>query len=410
MNFNKIMKCSASALILAGATTLALAKVPQVGDVIDASNVDQYTDYMIESAVELVKKGQVLKVTPTSEKGALINPYYAELTEKNKGKARLLDEYGTVGLEDGSPWPGGSPFPEPKSALEAMANFQFTNISTESDQWTSNGGPYRPVSRFYYVNSDAKIYKTALMAGGQVQMTSRTVIEPVPSIPGYEDEYLRRYLYFLEPYDVQGLVTLDIQFRDQSKLPEAYIYLPAFRRVRQVSAANRADSVAGSELSQSDLGGFSDPLGLWKYKILEKKEALVNVTGTRISIENPDNPTLINGYFPHEHRPVQLREVYIIEATPRYDTIYSKKILTLDAELFRLSDIGAYDLQGKLYKGIQLDWAMQKEPGPYNIAPWLLLYNFQTNGATLLSNHGLKVNVPIDPAVFEKSNMKNFGR
>jgi len=323
---------------------------------------------------------------------------------------RVVDECGTVGLEDGSPWLGGAPFPEPKSALEAMVNFQFTNISSEADQWTSNAGPYRPVSRFYYVDSDAKIYKTALMAGGQVQMTSRMLIEPVPAIPGYEDEYLRRYLYFLEPYDVQGLVTLDIQYRDQSKLPESYVYLPAFRRVRQVSASNRADSVAGSELSQSDLGGFSDPLGLWEYKILEKKKGLINVTGSRISIENPENPTLVNGYFPLEYRPMQLRELYVIEATPRYDTIYSKKILTLDAEVFRLSDVGAYDLQGKLYKAIQQDWNIQKEPGPYVLAPWLLLYNFQTKGATLLSNHGVKINAAIDPALFEKSNMKNFAR
>ncbi|MEH6503265.1 MAG: DUF1329 domain-containing protein [Cycloclasticus sp.] len=410
MKISKLFKYGVSALVLASASTLVLAKVPQVGDVIDASNVDDYSDYMIEAAIELVKKGQVLKVTPTSKKGSLINPYFAELTEKNRGKAKLLDEYGTVGLEDGSPWPGGAPFPEPETALELMVNFQFSNLSTEADQWSSKGGPYKPVSRFFYINSDAKVYKTALMAGGQIQMTSRMVIDPVPSVPGHEDEYLRRYLYFLAPYDVQGIVTLDIQYRDQSKLPEAYVYLPSFRRVRQVSAANRADSVAGSELSQSDLGGFSDPLGLWKYKIIEKKKMLVSVTDAVYAPPHPEPPTFLNGYFPEQQRPMQLRETFVIEATPRFDTIYSKKIITFDAEVFRLSDVGAYDLQGKLYKAIQQDWNIQQDPGPYNVAPWLLIYNFQTAGATVLSNDGLKVNAEISADLFEKSNMKNFAR
>jgi hypothetical protein len=124
MKISKLFKYGVSALVLASASTVVLAKVPQVGDVINASNVDDYSDYMIEAAIELVKKGQVLKVTPTSKKGSLINPYFAELTEKNRGKAKLLDEYGTVGLEDGSPWPGGAPFPEPETALELMVNFQ----------------------------------------------------------------------------------------------------------------------------------------------------------------------------------------------------------------------------------------------------------------------------------------------
>jgi len=61
INLNQIMKHALSALILTSASTMALAKVPQVGDVIDASNVDQYSDYLIESAIELVKRGQVLK-------------------------------------------------------------------------------------------------------------------------------------------------------------------------------------------------------------------------------------------------------------------------------------------------------------------------------------------------------------
>lgn len=406
MKITKLFKYGVSTLVMVGASFTVIAKEPQPGDVINASNVDQYSDYMIEAAVALVKKGQVLKVTPTSEKGSLISDSYAAMTKANLGKAKILDEYGTVGLADGSYWPGGAPFPDAKTALEVMVNFQFSNLGAEGDQWSSKDGPQKPVSRFYYINSEGKVYKNSVLAAGQMNMTSRSTSGD--SIAGYEDEFLRRYLAFTEPYDVKGIVTLDIQYRDQSILPESYVYLPSFRRVRQVSTANRADSVAGSELSQSDLGGFSDPLGLWTYKILAKKKMLVNVDDAIEAPAYPVEPTFLNGYFPQLERAMQLRDTFVIEAIPRFDTIYSKKIITIDAELYRLSDVGAYDLQGKLYKGIQQDWAYQDDGKP--VPPWLLLYNFQTNGATILANNGLAINVDVPLSMFQKSSMKNFSR
>ena len=158
MKINKLFKFGISALVMASASSVALAKVPQVGDIIDANNVNEYADYLIESSIEFVKKGQVLKIVPTSDKGALSHPDFIEATKRNSGKARLLDDYGTVGLEDGSYWVGGLPFEEPKSALEVMANFQFGNLALQGDDWGSTVGPVRPISRIFSINKDGEIY------------------------------------------------------------------------------------------------------------------------------------------------------------------------------------------------------------------------------------------------------------
>jgi hypothetical protein len=407
MKINKLFKFGISALVMASASSVALAKVPQVGDIIDANNVNEYADYLIESSIEFVKKGQVLKIVPTSDKGALSHPDFIEATKRNSGKARLLDDYGTVGLEDGSYWVGGLPFEEPKSALEVMANFQFGNLALQGDDWGSTVGPVRPISRIFSINKDGEIYKELLFGGGQMSMGGRISIDPKPSMPGHEDELLRRYLSFLTPYDVKGIVTLDIQYQDQSKLPESYVYLPSFRRVRQVSTANRADSVAGTELTQSDLGGFSDPLGLWTYKTLKKTQMLVAVKNEVAPLEK-GAPTLYSGYFPQPQRLVELREAYVIEATPRFDTVYSKKIMVIDAEIYRISDVIAYDSQGKIFKGIAQDWGLTDDNHPK--PTWLLLLNFQTGGATLFSNHDLGVNVDLPLNIFNKSSMKDFSR
>ncbi len=384
------------------------AKQPSPGDVIDASNVAEFTDYLLDSSVLLIQKGQILEVTPKSELSTLMHPDYAAITQRNLGKATLLDEYGTLGLADGSPWPGGIPFPNPKSALEVMVNFQQGTFTLQGDDWGSLGGPYRPVSRIMFIDGEGKLYKDIVMAAGQINMTGRTVLEPTPSIAGYEDEILRRYLAFLEPYDVKGIVTLDIQYQDQTRLPDSYAYLPSFRRVRQVSTAQRADSVAGSELTQSDLGGFSDPIGLWTYKILAKKEMLVAVKDSVEPVAYPTVPTLYSNYFSQPRRKVELREVYLIEAVPRFDTVYSKKVFTIDAEMYRTSDFSIYDNQGNLYKAVQQDWDMAENGRP--IPTWLSFFNFQTKGASILSNKGLGVNVGVPMDLFEKSSMKNFSR
>ena len=408
MNINKLFKYGISALVMASASTLALAKVPQVGDVIDASNVDQYTDYMIESAIELVKKGQVLKVTPTSEKGSLSNPEFLQITEKNKGKARILDEYGTLGLEDGSPWIGGLPFPVAKAGIEVMVNYQVGNLALEGDDFGHVNGPDYPISRLTYVNSEGEIYKEATMGMTQTMMTGRFAVEPKPSIPGHEDETTRRVIKFIEPYDVKGIISLDIQYRDQSRLPESYVYLPSFRRVRQVATSNRADSLAGSELTQADLSGFSDPMGLWKFKIIKKGKMLVNTRSITPTVPYPKPITLHNKFFPQPQRQMELREAYVVEGTPRYDTVYSKKVMVFDAEVYRLGDVAIYDNSGKLYKAIQQDFGVTEGNNP--IPTWMVALNLQTGSGTIFGNYNMGLNLNPPVSVTDKSSMKNLAR
>jgi len=285
------------------------------------------------------------------------NQTWLDATEANRGKARI-DELGTVSTVDGGPWIGGTPFPDATTAVQIMANYQYTNTGLEGDGWSSIKGPRAAFSRFYYINPKGEIYKDVRVGGAEYHLNGRVNYDPKPIVPGKELEDRRRMFVFLAPYDVKGIVTLDIQYRDQAKLPDSYIYLPNFRRVRRVSTANRADSVAGSEYSVSDLSGFSDPLGLWEFKILEKKPMLINVTDTPRP-NSKGEPDFINGYF-LPFRPVELRETYIIEAKPRYDTVYSRKVLTIDAEIYRISDGDCHWPSGAFICGMETEEGMTK--------------------------------------------------
>ena len=402
---NKLI-CASSILALSGAVQ---AKSPMVGDIIDAANVDEYKEYILDSTIELIKMGLVQKVTETSAPGALDNAEYMALSRKNDGKAKILDEYGTIGLEDGSPWIGGIPFLKPKSGIEVMQNYQVANIGLQGDDWSSPKGVLSPLNRLFYVDASGEVYKNLVMAGAQINMSARTKVLPNPYIKGYDDELLRRFFVFLEPYDVRGIVTLDIQYQDQSRLPESYVYLPSFRRVRQVSTAQRADAVAGSQMTQSDLSGFSDPLGLWSFKILETKKMLVHTHGSVDVAPYPKVVTFHNGYFANAQRPVELRDVFIIEATPRNpDIIYGKKIMTIDVETFRTSDFAIYDKQGTLYKAFTQDWILNDVNLPRPV--WLSIYNLQTKEATLSGQAFLQINQNPSLRFFDKSSMKEASR
>jgi len=96
----------------------------KIGDQITKDNVDLVKEYLPLGLYECVKNGMVLKMgkNPPPEK---INPKtYLEATEKNRGKA-VVDDHMVVRYQDGSEWPGGIPFPEPKTAQELMGNYRF---------------------------------------------------------------------------------------------------------------------------------------------------------------------------------------------------------------------------------------------------------------------------------------------
>lgn len=177
--------------------------------------------------------------------------------------------------------------------------------------------------------------------------------------------------------------------------------------MRRVLPANRADAVAGSEFTFSDIGGFSDPLGLWQLKIVDRRPMLVHVSGATMPPASA-MPELHAGFFPMAGRPVAMREACVIEATPRIDTIYGRKLLLIDAEVFRLADATFYDRQGELLKGVEQFWRGTPEGHPY--PAWTVIFNFQTGGATLVANHGLAVNVGPPLRLFQTSAMKEFSR
>lgn len=387
-------------------STPARAEVPEPGLEITAANVDSYAEYLPVSMVMRVKQGEILKVYPTSSVEELVYPEWLEMTRNPpQGKGVMLDEAGTWGLADGSPWPGGFPFPEPQNAREIMANFQYHLTPDDFDSKI----PGNEEGDFWLVDQNGKAYKKQVINLTQRRMTSRVWLDPIGSQPGYEEELYRTNTIFFAPYDVRGLVLMNIIYRDQAKLPDGYVYVPVLRRVRRQSSSQRADGVAGSDLTLGDVDTFSDPLGMWDFKLLETKKLLSGQNHQTGSIEvHEGRAEPVAGRYPYPHSAVELRDTYVIEAIPRYDTIYSKKILHVDTETYRPSVGEFYDRQGKLLKSYVFNWVIHEDftPNP----TWITIQNMQTNTSSLFIVFNLHGNVGTPLSRVMTSSMKDFGR
>lgn len=409
MNFSTLWSRKVAGVLALVASGSLIAAEPAPGTMINAENVDQYKEYLAPSMVLRIKQGELLKVFPYTPIEELVYPKWLEMTRNPpKGPAVMLDEAGTWGLPDGSPWPGGFPFPTPKNGREVMANFFYELTQDDMDSATDPGGKE---AMNILVDDKGRPFKIQELNYVQRRMTSRVWVDPIGTQPGYENELFRVSIRFFSPYDVRGLSTLNIVYRDQAKLPDSYIYVPVLRRVRRQAGSQRADGVAGSEITVGDTTTFADPMGMWDLKLVGTQRMLggANHSEVKGAIDVKDGKAkLVGGRFCYPWCGVEMRDVYVVEGTPKYDTIYGKKMLYLDKETYR-PYVGEFlDRQGKFLRVWGSYFRVRDD---FTVEPlWQVITNMQTNFSTAIIVYDFKgnVNVPVDRVL--PNNMQEFGR
>ncbi len=95
----------------------------KTGDEINASNVELVKDLLEPVRYEqILKMGRKLKIVKTTTDVMRLSPWeYIEATLKNSGKGRFDAQGNNVVSDDGQPWIGGNPFPNPKNGIELFA-------------------------------------------------------------------------------------------------------------------------------------------------------------------------------------------------------------------------------------------------------------------------------------------------
>jgi len=107
--------------------------------------------------------------------------------------------------------------------------------------------------------------------------------------------FLVKYLTVVKsPADVNGTAALSWRYRDPAKRDAAWTYVPALRRVRAISPANRSDGFLGSDFAQDDGNFFEGKPEDFTWKLIGETDQLrlvdpINLEGKSRSVWVPPN-------------------------------------------------------------------------------------------------------------------------
>ena len=319
------------------------------GDVLTAENVDAVKDLLDPIAYQQVKRmgRRINIVAPTTDITKMFNHDFLEATLRNKGKARF-DDTGNVVFEDGNPWRGGTPFPEPKDAKEALCNITLSWGRHDYSQYAIRDWDIQPSG------DEAYQYDFVWCELNTTARTDGQVFE------GHKDLLRLQSVFFTKPQDTAGTAYLSQWYYDQRRFPELYGYLPAFRRVRQFPTNQRFEPlVPGITFFLSDAWSSGDPMLTWgNFKTVARQPFLGPISGnwqgSRPNWEKNRHgggkgKTFIDTYMEF------IPEVIVLEAEPvGYPRApVSKKRVWIDVRNNMYVASVTYDRRGEVWKSFE---------------------------------------------------------
>jgi len=324
----------------------------KVGDIISKDNVELVQD-LIDPAlyIEVSQDDRTFSILPTQTKiEQQFPPYYLDATLKNWGRAKFGPD-GNVYTDDGSPWIGGHPFPDPQTPEEVQANVVLSWGRHDQDIFSIPTTALDP-------NGNAQYEYDFVWA----QQQTTGLVHPMSAdgatmLPGKEDMLRYQSVWFMSPNDVKGTAFMNEWYYDQARFPELYGYLPAFKRVRRFPTNQRFEPlVAGINLFLSDAWAAGDPMLTWgNWKIIHRGPMLGAMHHNwRADQDNWSHPTVggPQGNTYYDVGKSLIPEVIVLEGEPTGfpRAPLSKRRVYFDARNIEYPQAISYDRRGELWK------------------------------------------------------------
>ena len=324
----------------------------KVGDLVTKENVDLVKGLLSPGVYERVKRGMVMILKPPTPIELTIPKYFLEATEKNKGKA-VIGKNNVVYTRDGKTWLGGYPFQDPQNGIEVMSNFRFGGQNSGADDMVAID------FRMDYIDKRGVCYKQAISSNWELVVFPRLHLPPLVANPSPNAESTRKMNVYTAPFDMKGLSLLSSRYYDDlAREDEGFVYVPALKRTRRISASVWQDSAGGTDMLWGDASaaGFQEPLALWDFKLLEKKFMLSTgynhpITGKSRTggfnepgtLQQDVGVKFVRYYW-------ELRPVFVVEAKPKTSHPYGKRVFYIDGYTYQVRLIDNYDRQMQLWK------------------------------------------------------------
>ncbi len=156
----------------------------------------------------------------------------------------------------------------------------------------------------------------------------------------------KEFFEFFEPFDVKGTkFVIERAFGNEDD--QVNSYLPTQRRVRRLSAKERADSFMGTDFTFDDFAVFSGRVFDFKWTFIGQKSILM------VANSKHENAKF---YGPSSRVPKdrwQIRPCYVVELTPVWeDHPYASRIMFIDMENFESAFASIFDQKNNLWKSL----------------------------------------------------------
>jgi hypothetical protein len=414
-----------------------------VGDMLDQSNWQLAKDLLPSEILRHYKEGEYENVIVSYPVGqAHWEKSFLEATEKNAGQLEI-DDRGSVVYSSTKKQPDylyGIPFPnidpnDPKAGWKVAWN-QFLAY-----WYGGNSFNQTLVAMLQPKGMDREIH-----ANGWFEFwDGQTPKYRKPNPLNLQSQFLGVSTY---PTDLQGTASLTWRYRDPEKRDSVWAYVPALRRVRAVSPANRSDGYLGSDLSGDDGFFFDGKPEDFTFKLIGKREGLRIVDP--VSVAHPievqpaggkeggwialtyDNPKMAGFQDPDwkglAWAPIGAglakRPFWVVEAVPKDKYyLYGKLELWIDAETWDGSWNRKYTWTGELVQNYGVMARVNQPAGPEDAREWLpastrvwaCAENLKMNRATL---GGMRANpkaafirrLNTDQNIFDPQALTRYGK
>ena len=241
------------------------------GTVIDTSNWQEAEGLLPEPVLNWVKKGDgtmtVGEVPYNPDE--FIAPAGLKYMESNKGKYDVDADGLLMDVKTGKlpEFIDGLPFPEidlkdPNAGAKIMYNKHY----------------------YSYVCGNVQVPFQVKWVGRKTGFERELIMDywtyvldgypPAREESNPENVEMHSLIIALAPFDVKGTNILLWRYRDKN-LDSTFAYVPAIRRVRRMSPANRSDAFLGSDFCVDDAWGYGGKINAFNWKLVEKKDQLL---------------------------------------------------------------------------------------------------------------------------------------
>lgn len=367
-------------------------------------------------------------------------PDFLEASKRNEGRFALNEQGSIIEKATGKQplYIMGHPFPtidpkDPTAAVKIMWNYFYKNwyLGTAHNEsellWI---GPHN-VDRRADIEANWQPFDGA----------------PERELPPNTQGLVYRNLTIARsPADLNGIASLAWRYKDPEKRDSTWTYVPALRRVRAVSPANRSDGFLGSDMSQDDANYFDGKVEDFNWRLvgevdqlrfvdplsLKGQFSLTWLPGGGWSTSWPDlkflgymDPAWKGAAWAPIAAALALRRHWLVEAVPKEKYyLFGKLEFYLDKLTYQGSWQRKFGWQGELLADSQVAaflLAPSNRPDgtvDYNIASNQSFYcveNTKRNQSTLagikpLPTSQFHARIVFDPNLFEVTSLSRFGK